>query len=276
MRNPSVAMRAEGEAADLDSAKSWSRRSRVGRLDRALQILDHLCETGEPAGGYAIAKAIGMPLSTTYLVLEEMVDRNLLTRDPERAVWLGPRLAHYGLVYGRSLDYLGEARRAMDDLCREVGETVQVCSRDDDHVVVMATADGPGHYRVNSEVGAKVPLTYSASGPLLIGHLPEDERIAILNRGTAEAPLSDRAVSVRALSELAVHALEARLSIDMGRNDFRVATIASAICDPGGACVATLTIVLPEQKAIANRDFYVRAVRAASEAVETHLGWRTE
>lgn len=273
MRKSNVAMQAD-EAAKLDTAKPWSRRSRVGRMDRALQILDHLCETSEPASGYAIAKAIGMPLSTTYLVLEEMVDRNLLTRNPERAVWLGPRLAHYGLAYTRSLDYLADARRAMDDLCREVGETVQVCSRDDDHVVVMATAAGTGHYQVNSEIGARVPLAYSASGPLLIGHLPEGERIALLNRGTAEDPFADRAVSVRALSELAVHALKSRLSIDMGRNDFRVATIASAICDPGGACIATLTIVLPEQKAISNRDFYVRAVRAASEVVETRLGWR--
>jgi DNA-binding IclR family transcriptional regulator len=243
-------------------------------MDRALQILDHLYETNAPAGGYAIAKAIGVPLSTTYLVVDELVERDLLLRRPDGRVWLGPRLYHYGLVYARSLDLLSEARRGMNDLCREVGETVQVCGRERDHVVVLAMADGPGHYRFKSDAGTRVPVAHSASGPLLLGHLPEGERIAILNRSVKNEPLADRAVSVKALSELAVHALESRLSIDIGQNDFRVATIASPICDAADACVATLAIVLPEQKALANRDFYARAARAATEAIENRLGWR--
>lgn len=250
------------------------RRTRVGRMDRALQILDHLYETNEPAGGYAIAKATGLPLSTAYLVVDELVGQDLLTRRADGTVWLGPRLYHYGLAYSRSLDFLGEARRAMNDLCREVGETVQVCGRDRDHVVVLAMADGPGHYRVKSDAGTRVPVAESASGPLLIGHLPDGDRLAILNRSAGAGPLADRAVTVKALSDLAPHSLEARMSIDIGQSDFRVATMASPICDADGACVATIAIVLPEQKALSNRDFYVRAARTATEAVESRLGWR--
>jgi DNA-binding IclR family transcriptional regulator len=243
-------------------------------MDRAFQILDYLYKTNAPAGGYAIARAIDVPLSTTYLVLEELVGRDVLARRSDGTVWFGPRLYHYGLVYARSLDVLAEARRGMSDLCREVGETVQVCGRDKDHVVVLAMADGPGHYRVKSDVGTRVPVAVSASGPLLIGHLPEGERIAILNRSASGESPADSTISVKALSELSAHALECRLSIDVGRNDFRVATFASPISDGNGECVATLAIVLPEQKALANRDFYVRAVRVATEAVETRLGWR--
>ncbi len=258
-----------------DSPAVSPRRPRVGRMDRALQILDHLYETNEPAGGYAIAKATGLPLSTAYLVVDELVGQDLLTRRADGTVWLGPRLYHYGLAYSRSLDFLGEARRAMNDLCREVGETVQVCGRDHDQVVVLAMADGPGHYRVKSDAGTRVPIALSASGPLLIGHLPEGDRLAVLNRSAGVGPLVDRAMAVKALSDLAPHALEARMSIDVGQNDFRVATIASPIRDADGACVATLAIVLPEQKALSNRDFYVRAARTATEAVEGRLGWRS-
>jgi DNA-binding IclR family transcriptional regulator len=74
------------------------RRSRVSGMDRALQILDHLYTTGEPAGSYAIAKAIGAPLSTVYVIIDELVERDMLSRRPEGLIWLGPRLYHYGVI----------------------------------------------------------------------------------------------------------------------------------------------------------------------------------
>ena len=49
-------------------------------MDRALQILDYLYDTGAPASGYAISKAIGVPLSTSYVVIDELVSRDLLVR----------------------------------------------------------------------------------------------------------------------------------------------------------------------------------------------------
>ena len=87
-------------------------------------------------------------------------------------VWLGARLYHYGLAYARSLDFLSVATQEMHDLGRESGETVQVCGRDGDHMLVLAMADGPGHFQVTSRVGTRVPLNWTASGRLLVGHLP--------------------------------------------------------------------------------------------------------
>ena len=42
------------------------------------------------AGGYAIAKAIGAPLSTTYLIIDELVERGLLVRHGEASSGLAP------------------------------------------------------------------------------------------------------------------------------------------------------------------------------------------
>src|SRR5436305_4980639 len=129
------------DARNLPEAEAndgTARRSRVSGIDRALQVLDHLLETGVPSGPYAIAKAIGVPLSTAYAIVGDLVGKDLLSRRSDGSVWLGPRLHHYGLAYARSLDFLNEASREMHDLCREVSETVQICGRDADHMVVLA------------------------------------------------------------------------------------------------------------------------------------------
>jgi len=58
----------------------------------------------------------------------------------------------------RSLDFLGEAIREMHSLCREVNETIQICGRDGDYMIVLAMAEPAGHFRVTSRIGIRVSL----------------------------------------------------------------------------------------------------------------------
>jgi DNA-binding IclR family transcriptional regulator len=119
-----------------------SRRNRVSGIDRALQVLDFLQEAAAPAGPYAIAKAVGAPLSTVYAVIDDLVAKRILQRRGDGQLWLGPRLYHYGLAFARSLDFLDVATHEMHDLCRTVEETVQICGRVGESMVVLAMADG--------------------------------------------------------------------------------------------------------------------------------------
>lgn len=262
-----------GAAANGGKAAE-GRRSRVSGIDRALQVLDHLHETGTPAGAYAIAKTIGAPLSTAYVIIDDLVEKGLLGRRSDGTVWLGPRLYHYGLAYARSLDFLDVATHEMHELCREVEETVQVCGRDGDHMVVLAMADGPGHFRVTSRIGTRVPLNWTASGRLLVGHLSENERLALFTRCSKASPTGRAETDPGTLAHAAGAALGERLSIQSGESDYAVACVASPIMDAAGECVATISIVLPEHKVTQDQARYTDAVRAAAERIETTLGWR--
>jgi DNA-binding IclR family transcriptional regulator len=257
-----------------ETGESKAKRSRVSGMDRALQVLDYLYETGSPAGVYAIAKAIGAPLSTVYVIIDDLVEKNLLSRNNDSSVWLGARLYHYGLAYARSLDFLNVANHEMHNLSRISGETVQVCGRDGDHMIVLAMADGPGHFQVTSRVGTRVPLNWTASGRLLVGHLPENERLELFEHCAKSSPTGRAVVDPSALSSAAYEALRARISIQAGESDYAVACVASPVCDDKGACVATISIVLPEQKIAGNPDRYTAEVRASAERIETVMGWR--
>lgn len=257
-----------------DGAERTARRSRVSGIDRALQVIDHLYETGAPAGSYAIAKAVGAPLSTVYVIIDDLVEKNMLARNGDGTLWLGSRLYHYGLAYARSLDFMSVATQEMHDLCREAGETVQVCGRDADHMLVLAMADGPSHFQVASRVGTRVPLNWTASGRLLVGHLPEPERVDLFRRGARMSPTGRAEIDAETLSDAARAAFEERLSIQAGESDYSVACIASPIVDRSGNCVATISIVLPEQKAFADKSGYADRVKASAARIETVMGWR--
>lgn len=263
------------DGTDEAAAGNGGRRSRVSGIDRALQVIDYLYNTGSPAGAYAIAKAIKAPLSTVYVIIDDLVEKNMLARNSDGAIWLGARLYHYGLAYARSLDFISVATHEMHDLCRQVGETVQVCGRDGDHMLVLAMADGPSHFQVASRVGTRIPLNWAASGRLLVGHLPEAERIDLFKRCARTSPTGRAEIDPKTLSDAAGRAFEAKLSIQVAESDYAVACIASPICNFDGQCVATISIVLPDQKVASDEGRYTDHVRAAAERIETLMGWRS-
>lgn len=273
MSASSPTVHAETSPADDTETKS-TRRSRVSGIDRALQVIDYLYETGAPAGPYAIAKAIKAPLSTVYVTIDDLVEKNMLARNADGAIWLGARLYHYGLAYARSLDFMSVATHEMHDLCREANEAVQLCGRDGDHMLVLAMADGPSPFQVASRVGTRVPLNWTASGRLLVGHLVANERIELFKRCARTSPTGRAEIDATSLSEAAAKAFDERLSIQIAESDYAVACIASPICDRDGQCVATISIVLPEQKVLSDESRYTSQVRASAAKIEKLMGWR--
>ncbi|MHC5232664.1 IclR family transcriptional regulator [Brucella sp. LJL56] len=269
----STAIPAETSPADDTETKS-TRRSRVSGIDRALQVIDYLYETGAPAGPYAIAKAIKAPLSTVYVTIDDLVEKNMLARNADGAIWLGARLYHYGLAYARSLDFMSVATHEMHDLCREANEAVQLCGRDGDHMLVLAMADGPSPFQVASRVGTRVPLNWTASGRLLVGHLAASERVELFRRCARTSPTGRAEIDATSLSEAAAKAFDERLSIQIAESDYAVACIASPICDRDGQCVATISIVLPEQKVLSDEGRYTNQVRTSAAKIEKLMGWR--
>ncbi len=243
-------------------------RSRVSGIDRAIQVFDYLHAQGMPAAPYAMAKSMGLPISTAYPLIESLVERDLLSRQNDGKIWFGVRMYRYGLSYARTLDVVELAKQQMQTLSDEVGETVQVCTREGYEMLVVGMVEGKGHFKISSRVGSRVPLNWTASGRLLVGHLPERERIALFKRA-AKASHTGRADTDAAhLAQTAALALQDRLSIQIGESDYSVACVASPICDAQGACVATISIVLPEQRVNDRRQYYADAVIRAAQRVQ--------
>jgi DNA-binding IclR family transcriptional regulator len=248
------------------------RRSRTSGIDRSLQILDLLSTRGQPASAYDIAKSINAPLSTVYTLVDELSERGMLSRPMDKLVWLGPRVMRYGLAYESRLDMLTEAKHEMMRLSRQLGETIQICYRDEDLMVVAAMSDGEGHFRISSDVGTRVPLNWTASGRLLVGHLSDRERRRIFSGMARPSPTGLAETDPAVLAEQAGSDFRDRLAVQMGASDFAVACIAAPIRNAQGECALTISIVLAEQKAKANIARYGDAVRDAAGAIERTLG----
>ncbi len=247
-------------------------RKRVGAIDRALQVLDVLTEVQQPTSTYDLAQKTGAPASTIYKIVDELVERQMLTRTGENSVWLGPRLMRYGLTYRAHMNFFAAAKQEMEALAERLGETIQICARDEDMMSVIGMSRGEDHFNVASDVGTRVPLNWTASGRLLLGHLDEEERIRIFREIARPSTTGRAETDPVTLARQSGNEFRQRLAVQMSASEFAVACIAAPICDSKGACVATISIVLPETKARADIERLSDAVRQSARAIETRTG----
>lgn len=249
-------------------------RTRVGAIDRSLQILDLLSERQEPMTTYGLARSTGAPVSTIYKLVDDLLERSMLSRVGENGIWLGPRLMRYGLTYRAKMDVFAEARREMIRLSEHIGETVQICARDEGMMTVIGMARAGDHFSVASDVGTRVPLNWTASGRLLLGHLDEAERLSIFTKSAKPSETGGAETDPAILSRLSREEFEARLAVQMSGSEFSVACIASPICDMDGKCLATISIVLPETRAGTATQYLTHEIQNAAKNIEKALGRR--
>lgn len=248
-------------------------RSRTSGIDRSLQILDTLSEQNRPMSAYELGKATGAPVSTVYRLVDELVEREMLSRRDDGMVWLGPRLMRYGLSYRSSIDLYAEARREMRRLAETIGESVQLCARDGGMMAVIAMVEGPGHFRVTSDVGTRVPLNWTASGRLLLGHLDDEARIAAFRATARPSTTGTAETNPVILAEQSKKDFDNRLSIQMGQSEFSVACIAAPIRNERGECAATISVVLSERQVDMRSDELADAVRDSALRIERAVGY---
>ena len=110
-------------------------RTRTSGIDRAIQVMDILTERQTAMSAYDLARSVGAPVSTIYRIVDELVERDMLSRTRGGQVWLGPRLMRYGLVYRSRIDMFAEAKSEMQALSKRTGESVQILRADDDMMV---------------------------------------------------------------------------------------------------------------------------------------------
>ena len=248
-------------------------RSRTSGIDRSLQILDVLTEQNRPMSSYELSKETGAPVSTVYRLVDELVERDMLSRREEGTIWLGPRLMRYGLSYRASIDLYAEARREMRRLAEATGETVQLCARDGLMMAVIAMVEGEGHFRITSDVGTRVPLNWTASGRLLLGHLSDAERQETFADAARPSATGTAETDPARLAAQSRHDFAQRLAVQMGQSEFAVACIAAPVRNEKGACAATISIVLAERQAELRAEELAQAVRDAALRIERAVGY---
>lgn len=245
---------------------------RMRGLDRAVEILDFLRRRRRPARPNEIAIGIEAPKSTTYELVDLLLKARMLEyADKEGRVFLGRKLYFLGLAYQTQFDLTRECKAYLDHLAEATHETSQLCMLDGNKYTVAMMREGVRPFRISSDVGERIPITWTASGRLLVSHMNNAEILAFIPEGDFILPNGSRLAPDKFLSDVA-QAREAQFfSFDSQADNF-THCFAAPVYQEDSICVATLCLIAPREDAARNYERYRTALATSARELSDKLG----
>jgi DNA-binding IclR family transcriptional regulator len=141
-------------------------------IDRVILLLDALLQHRAPMRAGDLARMLNAPRSTTYEIVNRLVEAEILeTVGDDGRVYFGRAMHLYGWAYSHNNALYRRIVETLDRLAAETGATAQVCALRGRKYVVVDCRDAPGPFRITSDIGVEVPIPWTASGRLLVGHM---------------------------------------------------------------------------------------------------------
>jgi IclR family acetate operon transcriptional repressor len=175
----------------------------LSSIDKALDVLGHLHAAGTPCGVSELARALGLPKSSTHRLLATLGRRGLVAQDAGGRY--GPGLGLLPLALG-VLDrepIVAAARPSLERLAAALGETAFLTATRRGGIIVLDKIEGGGFLRAAPRIGSTVPVHATAVGKLQLAHGPDAvempvepfERFTPATRTTARALAADVAAA---------------------------------------------------------------------------------
>ncbi|NOZ31743.1 MAG: IclR family transcriptional regulator [Alphaproteobacteria bacterium] len=202
-------------------------------------------QNGQPQRPNDIAIGIGAPKSTVYEIVNRLVDEKILEPyDKDGRLFLGRKLHFFGTRYLEQFDLLRQAEPVVTALSKQTGETAQLCIIDSARYIVVLTHSGARHFKISSDLGQPIPLTWTTSGRLLLMGMSEQAIVDFIPPEDFTLPDGSQLPLADFLAEIDKAVADGYVS-SKSVVDAYTRCYAAPITDHAGSCVATLCMVTP-------------------------------
>ena len=150
---------------------------------RTIDIINLVATTNQGLTITEISQQLGIPKSTTYQILQTLVEAKILEVDRDKTFKFGLRFYEIALPACGQMDLRREARPIMEDLCTKTGESIHLATWDSGQIVYLEQVEGPALMRISAILGSRGPMHCTAMGKAILAGLPEEEVRAITGGG---------------------------------------------------------------------------------------------
>jgi DNA-binding IclR family transcriptional regulator len=246
----------------------------VQSVDRAISVLEILARRGE-AGVSEVASEIDVHKSTAFRLLGALEGRGLVEQAADRGKYrLGFGLIPLAGAVSDRLDVTRQGRPVLHRLATEMGETINLAVLQAHWAVNVDQARGPSTVATHNWIGRLTPLHCTASGKVLLAHVPAGQRAELLaasgmERFTPRTATDAAELDVELTSAAAVGYATAVEEYETGLN-----AVAAPVLDRAGAVIAALSVSGPAYRLDEPRIVeLVEPLRTGAAEISRSMGW---
>jgi len=247
-------------------------KSSIQVIGRMMGLLEALASHAAPVNLKQLAAQTRLHPSTAHRILNAMVHYRMVDRVEPGTYRLGMRLLELGTLVRSRISIRQEALPYMQELHRQLGETVNLSVRHDDEVVyVERTSSGTQMMRVVQIIGARAPLHITAVGKIFLA-ADGPEKCAEYAKRTGLPRFTDHTLTDAAglLKEIE-RAREHGYAFDNEEAEKGVSCVGAGIYGDDGALVAGLSVSAPSDRFSKT---WAAQVRQTAERISRAIGFR--
>jgi IclR family pca regulon transcriptional regulator len=234
----------EIETAD---GEDISDRDYVNSLARGLEVICAFTRTRPKMTLSDVAKSTGMTRATVRRFLLTLVREGYAEKD-DKLFALRPKILQLGYSALSSMGILEVIQPVMNDLAKNVQESVFAAVLTGEDVTYIARASSDRLINVSITVGSRAPAHAVSTGRVLLAAEPEDSLLQYLDKVTLQKLTPNTITSKVKLREAIEKARISGYSIVDQELEVGLGSISVPIRDNGGKAVAALNVCCPSTR----------------------------
>lgn len=154
-----------------------------GTVGKALEVLDQVAMFGRPVRFSELLDESPFPKATLYRFVQTLTNQRMLAFDPERGTYTpGVRLVRLAHAAWQTASLAPIARKHVDQLSADVGETVHLAQLDHAQVIYVDKRNSADPVQMFSQSGKVGPAYCTGVGKVMLAHLSEPELAGVLEQ----------------------------------------------------------------------------------------------
>jgi IclR family acetate operon transcriptional repressor len=223
----------------------------VESVDRALRLLQELSDRGSGATLEELSASSGLPKSSLHRTLAALRERGFANQLEDGRYLLGPEVMRIAFDFYDRLDVRVLLRPTLDQLRRELNETVHLGVLDGSDVIYVDKLEPARPIALTSKVGGRNPAHSTAVGKALLAWTyPTTD--AIQEWAERSAPLEARTPKTIVEPIALVREMERiradGYAKDMEESELGVRCVAAAVFFGGGRPLAAISVSAPRER----------------------------
>lgn len=242
---------------------------------RTVQILHHLALTPTGVSLADLSVQLDLPKTSLFRLLKSLEAGDYVIAD--KAIYqVGPATLKLGAAIIQNREFPNCAVPVMRSISHRCGETIILGTLADNHidVVYAEVIDATKPLRFISKAGSTSSLYGSASGQIILAHMPPKELAHYLKKVKLVKYAPGTVETISALEEKLDEIRKTGLSISLEGLVEGVFSIAAPVIDANGRVIAGLSISAPSTRGLKLKDKLQTLVLEGGSEISRMLGYK--
>ena len=220
--------------------------SKLNTIGKAVAIIEAICAANQPLSIKQIADALELNKSSLHHHIKTLTQFGYLQQDSDsRKYDIGLNLVRIGQTYLQRLDVRERGHLYLEQLCKEINETVHMLVLDNDEAVYIDKVDvqhQPGALKCSSFIGLRTDVYSTASGKVLLSNLESSSLDAILNNLELKSITEHTITDVDTFKEELILTKNRGYGLDLQEHSLGLQCIAVPVLNLHSQCVAAVSV----------------------------------